>query len=65
MATRAAKKFQARNDTNKIILRASIENHVTIYRPDEQGELQIVRDQQWYKEEGWLLEPPSKGIKPV
>ena len=64
MCTRAAKRFEARNDLNKLVLRASIENQVTIYRPDEQGELQLVRDQQWYKDLKWVLDAPSKGIKP-
>ena len=64
MCTRAAKKFEARNDKDKIILRASIENQNTIYRPDDQGQLQLVRDQQWFQDEGFVLTPPSKGIKP-
>ena len=64
MCTRAAKKFEGRNDKDKIILRASIENQNTIYRPDDQGQLQLVRDQQWFQDEGFVLTPPSKGIKP-
>ena len=47
---RTAQKFVSRSDSTKLVLRASIENQLTIYRPDELGELQCIEDQQWFKD---------------
>ena len=60
---RTAKKFQARNDKDKLMLRAQVENQLTIYRPDAAGVLRDVADQQWTQDARILPEQPSKGIK--
>ena len=62
---RMAEKFVARNDSTKIVLRAGIENQQFIYRPDKLNVLECIADQQWFKDQGFYLDPPSKGIKPA
>ena len=47
---RTAQMFEKRNDTTQIIGRASIENHLTVYRPVEGGALQCIEYQQWFKD---------------
>ena len=60
---RTAKRFQARNDKDKLVLRAQVENQLTIYRPDAAGVLRDVADEQWTQDARILPEQPSKGIK--
>ena len=62
---KTAEKFVARNDSTKIVLRAGIENQQFIYRPDKLNVLECIADQQWFKDQGFYLDPPSKGIKPA
>ena len=40
------------NDQSQIVLRAGIENQLTIYRPDKLGVLQFIDDEQWFQEQG-------------
>ena len=60
---RTAARFKARNDQDKLMLRAAVENQLTIYRPSADGVLHDIADQQWVKDARILPEIPSKGIK--
>ena len=45
------------------MLRAQVENQLTIYRPDAIGVLRDVADQQWLQDARIIPDQPSKGIK--
>ena len=45
------------------MLRAQVENQLTIYRPDAIGVLRDVADQQWPQDARIIPDQPSKGIK--
>ena len=45
------------------MLRAQVENQLTIYRPDAIGVLRDVADQQWLQDASIIPDQPSKGIK--
>ena len=58
----ALSKFRAAEESERIFVRAFVQNQLLVYRPDQDGQLQPVDDQTWARQCPRL--PPGRGIPP-